>query len=161
MSPIDVHRDIEATLSPDAIGYSTVTKYLREIQVTHDGEPTRTSIEDECQRFIDKAILPAHAEEPFPSVQRIASKTLLPRTTVYYHLIGLLRMTVKHLSWVSHRLSPQQKVSRVQKAHEFLAVLKSAKHNSWMSIITLDESFFYMHTDFERMWFPVDEAPET
>jgi hypothetical protein len=30
-----------------------------------------------------------------------------------------------------------------------------------MSTITLDESFFYIHTDFEHMWLPVDEAPET
>jgi hypothetical protein len=34
MSALDIHKDIEAILGPDAIGYSTVTKYLRETQVT-------------------------------------------------------------------------------------------------------------------------------
>jgi hypothetical protein len=48
--------DIEATLGPDTIGYSTITKPLRETQVTHDSELTPISIEDECQRFIGKAI---------------------------------------------------------------------------------------------------------
>jgi hypothetical protein len=27
-------------------------------------------------------------------------------------------------------------------------------------MITLDESFFDVHTDFEQMWLPIDEAPE-
>jgi hypothetical protein len=46
---------------------------------------------------------------------------------------------------------------------EFLLILKSAKHNSWKTIITLDDSFFffYMHTDFEQMWLGKDEAPKT
>jgi hypothetical protein len=42
-----------------------------------------------------------------------------------------------------------------------VAVLKSAKHNSWKNVIALDDSFFYMHTEFEQMQFPRDEAPET
>jgi hypothetical protein len=57
MSVMDIHKDIEATLGPDAIGHSTVTKYLREPQVTQDSGSTSTSIEDEFQRFINKAIL--------------------------------------------------------------------------------------------------------
>jgi hypothetical protein len=44
MSAVGIHKDIEATLAPDAIGYSTVTKYLREAQITHDSEPSPTSI---------------------------------------------------------------------------------------------------------------------
>jgi hypothetical protein len=69
-------------------------------------------------------------------------------------------MTVKHLRWVPHRVSPEQKSSRVQKPQELLAVLKSAKHNSWKNIITPDESYFYMHTDFGHMSLPKDEALE-
>jgi hypothetical protein len=43
-------------------------------------------IEDWPQRIIDKGILLALAEEPFASVRRVASKTLISRTTVYPHL---------------------------------------------------------------------------
>jgi hypothetical protein len=149
MSSIDIRKDIEATLCPDAIGHSTFTKYLREIQVTHDNELTPTSIEDECQGLIDKATLLELAEEPFASVCRIASKTLISRMKVYRRLVGPLGMTVKHLHWVPHRLSLQQNGSRVQKAQEHLAVFKLAKHNSLKKTITPDESFFYLHTDFE------------
>jgi hypothetical protein len=158
MSAIDIHKDIEATFGQNAIGYSTVTRYLRDTQVTHDSESTPTSIEEECQRLIDKATLLALAEEPFPSVRRIASKALIPGTAVYPHLVGPLGMIVKDVRWVIHWLSPQQKVSRVQKAQELLPVHKSAKHNSWENIITLDESYFAKHTSFEQMWFPREEA---
>jgi hypothetical protein len=68
---------------------------------------------------------------------------------------------MRHLRWVPHRLSPQWKGSRVHKAQEFLAVLKSAKHNSWKNSLPLDESFFYMQIDFQQMRLPRDEAPET
>jgi hypothetical protein len=113
MSTIDIHKDSEVTIVPDAIGDSTVTEYLRETQVTRSSEPTPISIEDECQRLIDKAILLALAEEPFASIRRIASRTLIPRTTVYRHLVGSLGMTLKHLRWVPERLSPQQNGNRV------------------------------------------------
>jgi hypothetical protein len=130
MSAIEIHKEIEATLGPDAIGYSTVTKYLQETQAIHDSESTPTPIEDECQRLIDKAILLPLAEEPFASFRRIASKTLISRAIVYCHLVAPPGMTVKLLRWVPHRLSPQQKGSRVQEAQTFPAVFKSTKVRS-------------------------------
>jgi hypothetical protein len=96
-----------------------------------------------------QAILLARAEGPFASVRRVASKTLIPGTAVYRHLAGGVGMAVKHLRSLPRRLSPQQKGSRVQKAHELLAVLKSAKHDSLTNVITLDESFLHVHTEFE------------
>jgi hypothetical protein len=107
ISAIDIHMDIEAILRPDAIGQSMVTKYMRETQVTNDSEPTPTEIEDECQRPFDKAILPALAQECFASFRRIAAKALVPRTTVYRHLVGTLGMTARQLRYVPHRLSRQ------------------------------------------------------
>jgi hypothetical protein len=127
----------------------------------HDSEPTPTSIEDWCQRLIDKAVLLALAEGSFRSVQRIASKTLIPRSPVDGHLIRPLGMAMNHLPWVPQRTSPQQKGRRIQKFQELLAVLKSAKYNSWKNTITFGESFFYMHTEFEQMSLRRDEAPRT
>jgi hypothetical protein len=115
MNAIDIHKDIEANLGLDAIDSSTVTKCLRETQVTHNSGPTPTSIEDECQRVIDKSILIALAEGPFASVRRIASKTPIPRTTIYRHLVGPVGMIVKPLGWDAPRPSPQQKGRRVRK----------------------------------------------
>jgi hypothetical protein len=47
------------------------------------------------------------------------------------------------------------------KAQQLLAVLKSAKDNSWKNIVTLNQFFFYLHTDFEQESLPRDEAPGT
>jgi hypothetical protein len=127
MSAIDIDKDIQATSGPDAIGYSTGTKHLRETQITPNSEPPPTSIEDECQTPIDKTILLALAEESFASVRRTASKTEIPRTTVHCHLVGPLSMTVKRLRWVLHRLSAQQSVSRVQKAQELTELSEIAR----------------------------------
>jgi hypothetical protein len=57
MTALHFHKDIEATLGPNAKSYSTVTKYRREAQITHDSEPTPTLIEDDGQKLTDKAIL--------------------------------------------------------------------------------------------------------
>jgi hypothetical protein len=67
MSPIAIQKEIEATLGPDAIGYSPVAEYIRETQIAHDSELTPTLIEDECPRLVDKVILLALADEPFTS----------------------------------------------------------------------------------------------
>jgi hypothetical protein len=138
MSAIDIHKDTEATLGPYANRHPTVTKDLRETRVTHGNERTPISIEDECQKLIDKVVLLALADESFASFRQTAPKKLIPMTRVYPHLIGPLCMTVKHLRCAPHRLSSQQKGIRVQKAQGLLTVLKSAKHNSWKSIITPD-----------------------
>jgi hypothetical protein len=126
-STIDIHTDIEATLGPSGISHSPVTKYLREAQVTHGSEPTRTLIEDEGQRLIGEAIFVALAEKAFASVRRIASKAPIPRTTFCRHLVGQPGMTIKHLCWVPPTLSSQRKGICLQKAHEILLVLRSAK----------------------------------
>jgi hypothetical protein len=49
----------------------------------------------------------------------------------------------------------------IPKVEELLPVLKSTKHNFWKTNITLDASFFYVHTDFEQRWLLRDEEPET
>jgi hypothetical protein len=96
MSAIDIQQDTEATLGLSAISRSTVTKYLREAQIIHNSEPTPKLIVDEGQKLIDEAILPALAEGPFAFVRRIASKTLIPRSPVFRHLVGSLGMAGKH-----------------------------------------------------------------
>jgi hypothetical protein len=61
MNATDIHKNIEATLGPSAICYSTINKSLREDHVTHHSELIPILIEDEGQRHIDEAILLALA----------------------------------------------------------------------------------------------------
>jgi hypothetical protein len=43
-----------------------------------------------------------------------------------------------------------EKVTRFQRAQEFLAVLQSVQHQGWQYIVTLDESWFYWNIDLEQ-----------
>jgi hypothetical protein len=40
------------------------------------------------------------------------------------------------------------------------SVFQSMKRNGWKYIATLDESWFYLSTDYESIWFPHDELPD-
>jgi hypothetical protein len=61
-------------------------KYLRKAQISHDSEPTQISIDYQSQKLVNKEIFMTLAENPFACIRRIASLTLIPRTTVYRHL---------------------------------------------------------------------------
>jgi hypothetical protein len=48
-----------------------------------------------------------------------------------------------NLRWVSHALNSSQKAERVTLSHEILAVLESDRRNSFQTVITGDESWFF------------------
>jgi hypothetical protein len=94
-------------------------------------------------------------------VRRIARATHLPPTTVYRRLRDTLGFTVRHLRWVPHILSDQQKQRRVECSRELLTLLESQQRRDWQDIVTLDESWFYFTTDHEQIWLPSEgRVPE-
>jgi hypothetical protein len=75
-----IDNELVAVLSPDAIGYSTVTNYLRQRHIPSTlceipDEPTATVIEN--------AILDALEKQPFSSIRELAQLTCIPRSTVH------------------------------------------------------------------------------
>jgi hypothetical protein len=105
---IDIHMGFKAIISPHAMGYCMVTKYLRGAQVSHAGESAQISIENAGHKMTDKAILIGFAEDPAASVRPMASRTLIQMTTVYCYLGGLLDIAVGHLRSVPDTLSSQR-----------------------------------------------------
>jgi hypothetical protein len=89
----------------------------------------------ECQKqkldFVDETILIALEEELYSSICQISQNTLLSKSTAYHHLIGSLGYEVKHLRWVPHRLSEEQKI-RVQKSIELFCF--SINETQWMEV---------------------------
>jgi AraC-like DNA-binding protein len=160
-SAIEIHNDLVETLGAEAVGYSTVTHYLRD-----ESFPDRNTVapdEKDVARNnrIDKAILTALAERPFSSVRQIATQTCLARSTVHRHLTQSLGFTVRHLHWIPHRLSDNQKEIRVRLSQELLQILQRQQARAWHDIVTLDESWFYFQTDHERIWLtPEQPVPD-
>jgi hypothetical protein len=119
-----IHDDIVATLGPDAVSYSSVTRYLREARFpTSKPEPYPTDVQRDLDDS-DRAILAALEDRPFASVRQLSRLAHLPSTTVYRRLIQSLGFVARHLRWVPHALSDAQKGERVNLSRRLLGMLE-------------------------------------
>jgi hypothetical protein len=157
----EIHRDLEETLVPEAIASSTVTFHLRapRLRTANEGEEEQGEVTPVAE--VDETILKALADEPFSSVRELEWHTCLSRTAVHRHLTRSLGFTVRHIRWVPHRLSDDQKRMRVSVSSELLRLLEQQERRAWHDVITLDEFWFYFSTDHEFIWLaPGEDIPE-
>jgi hypothetical protein len=62
---------------------------------------------------------------------------------------------------VPHTLADAQKGKRVNLPRRLLRILEVQRDPAWHDIVTLDESWPYLSTDYEFVWLPRDEkVPE-
>jgi hypothetical protein len=155
-----IHDHLVRTLGKDVVAYSTKTKYAHSAQFSGRKEATSPEAPDVEHSPVDEAILTALAEFQFPfsSVRELSRRICLPRSTVHRHrhLTQSLRFTVRHLRWVPHVLTVEQKQIRVQMAIKLLQVLSVQVTRPWHDIVTLDESWSYLFSEHGLMW----TAPE-
>jgi hypothetical protein len=97
MSAREVHDDIVATLGPEAVSYSSVTRDPREARFPPSKpEPDPADV----QRDFDdsgQTILAALEDSALASVRQLSRLTHLPSTTVYRRLTQSLGFVVRHL----------------------------------------------------------------
>jgi hypothetical protein len=100
MSAREIHSDIVATLGPDAVSYSSVTRYLLKTRFP----PSKPQFHPaDVQRDLDDsdhAILAALEDSPFASMRQLSRLTYLSSTTVYRRLIQSLGFVTCHFRWV-------------------------------------------------------------
>ena len=77
MNPKEIHSDLVATLGTKVLGYSTVTRWLREVQLEQSSETAVDFTEDAEVDEIDEAILSQLEVQPFGSVRNIGRLTRL------------------------------------------------------------------------------------
>jgi hypothetical protein len=109
----EIHDDIVASRGPNAVSYSSVTRYLHEAQFLPSKPESHPA---DIQRDLDdsdQTILVALEDSPFASVRQLSRLTHLSSTTVYRHLTQSLGFGARHLRWVPHALSDAQKGERV------------------------------------------------
>jgi hypothetical protein len=156
-----IHADLVETLGVNAVAYSTVTKYARSARFVTDKEAIEPEPRDTGSGHVDQAILTALDDYPFLSVRELSRMICLPRSTVHRHLTQSLRFTIRHLRWVPHFLTIEQKALRVQMAGELLGILSIQSRRQWHDIVTLDESWFYWCSDHDLMWLrPGETVPD-
>jgi hypothetical protein len=136
-----IHNNRVRILGKDAVAYSTATKYARSAEFSGRKEATPPEAPDVERSPVDVAILIALAEFPFPfsSARGLWRRICLPRSTVHRHrhLAQLLRFTVRHLRWVPHFLTAEQKQIPVQMAIELLQILSVQSARQWHDIVTV------------------------
>jgi DNA-binding transcriptional ArsR family regulator len=147
-----IHDDLVRTLEKDAVAYSTMTRYAHSAQFSGRKETTPPEAPDVERSPVDEAILTALAEFPFSSASELSRRISLPRSTVHRHLTQSLCFTVRHLRWVPHFLTVEQKQIRVQMAIELLEVLSVQSTRQWHNIVTLDKSWIDLFNEYGLMW---------
>jgi hypothetical protein len=154
MSAREIHDNIVATLGPDAMSYSSVTYYLREARFPPSKpEPHPADV----QRDLDdssQAILAALEDSPFALVRQLSRLTHLLSTTVYHLLTQSLGFVAHLLRWMPHALSDAQKGERVNLSRRLLRMPEVQRDRVWHDIVTVDESWFCLSTDYEFAWLP-------
>jgi uncharacterized membrane protein len=151
MNSREIHSDLVATLGTKVLGCSTVTRWLREAQLDLFSETAVDFTEDAEVDEIAESILSAVEVQPFGSVRDIVRPTRLARSTVNWHLTRLLGFLVRHLRWIGYVLTEEKKRIRVSNSEQLLAILQEPQGSSRRDLVTLDESWFYLHTDHERI----------
>jgi hypothetical protein len=97
LSTRENHDDIVATLGPDAVSFSSVTRYLREAPFPPSKpEPYPADVQRGLNDS-DQVILPALDDNPFASVRQLSRPNHLPSTTVYRRLTQSLGFVARQL----------------------------------------------------------------
>jgi len=65
----------------------------------------------------------------------------------------------KHLKWIPHKLSSEQKSKRASSCLMMLEQFKVAKHQGWTYFVTCDESWFYLDNYHDSAWVPEEDPP--
>jgi hypothetical protein len=93
----EIHDGTAATLGPDAVSYSSVTRHLREARfLLSKPEPHPADVQIDLDDLA-LAILAALEDGPFVSVRHLSRVTYLPSTTVYRRLTQSLGFVARHL----------------------------------------------------------------
>jgi hypothetical protein len=152
MNAKEVHNDLRATLGPKVPGSSTVPRWSREAQLDQFFETVVHFTEEAETDEIDEAILSALEVQPFGSMCDIARLARLACSTVNCHLTRSLGFEVRHLRWIAHVLTEQQRKIRVSNSEQLLIFLQEQHGCSWRAFMALDKFWFCSRTDHERIW---------
>ena len=159
--PKKIQSEINDTFHKNIIGYSTVTKYIRESKIPLKSD-ANVKEDIKLDHFhLHQLILKVLKDYPFSSIREISEITGIPKSSVYDMLTRELHFVLVHLKWVPHFLNSSQKVARVEISKSLLKTLQKASHQNYIFFYTGDESWFYLSTDYEIQWIEEGEKPAT
>ena len=155
----EIHNFLKAELGDKAIGYSTVTKYLREQKFSEESSSSNNETIPYWDYKKDEKIQEALHENPFLSVRGISAQTGIASSSVHWILTSRMKYKNKKLQKVPHTLTCDMKRKRVEGSKLLLKYLAMMKKNNFRYFSTGDESFFKYDLKRKTIWLPEDENP--
>jgi predicted DNA-binding transcriptional regulator AlpA len=118
-------------LGENTISYSTDGTYVRIFALSTKEITISIVLELEGGFSLDDHIALVLSEEPFLSAPQVAVKVMISKSTVYRHLTQTMRRKSRHLQGDPHSWTQSEKMNRVQRATELLALLQSIRRQEW------------------------------
>jgi AraC-like DNA-binding protein len=115
-----IHQELVQTFGFEAVAYHTAARYLRAAKFLAQRKEARDGTGVTRTDSVNIAILKALIDNPLFSVPELSRLTGLSRSTVHRHMTESLGFTVRHLHWISHRLSGDQKTISVSLPRQLL-----------------------------------------
>ncbi|XP_054165744.1 histone-lysine N-methyltransferase SETMAR-like [Oppia nitens] len=144
----EIHQRINTVLGHNTVGFSTVTKWVREFKrgrqsledTPKQGRPVSVNTPENAAIVED--IIRA---DPSVTYHELEQKSGIPGTTLRRICADQLKVQKKLCRFVPHRLSDEQKKDRLEKCQQNLKLWKKGKDNTINKIVTGDEVYVYYY----------------
>jgi histone-lysine N-methyltransferase SETMAR len=136
----------------DAYCLRSVYFWIQQLRLGREDLHNIPSPGREPDELIPQAILDVINEDPYASATNIADTLRIALSTVCRYLKDVLGMKYRHMRWVPHTLSADQKQNRVDHAESMLRDLKKHESSGFNFIFTGDESWIFYDNPRKKMW---------
>jgi hypothetical protein len=152
-----IHQCLVDLFGDKAIGYSTITRTIRQLNWTAPETPKGRP----ANFFIDSTILKVLNGDPTVSMRQITQEVNLSASTAFYVVTTRINYIYRRCRLVPHNLFKQQKIDRLRQSYKLLEILQNSKRLCWRFILTGDESWFFYVNSHRKLWhLPESDFPE-
>lgn len=105
----------------------------------HCGRPKTVCVPERVDE-VDKII----TQNPRITIAELVEETGISQGSMYTIVTVYLQLTSRCSRWVPHALSPEQKMQRVEAAHDWMAIFENTSDADLLQrVVVVDEKYFY------------------
>jgi hypothetical protein len=141
---------LQAQFAEHGYQFRTVQFWITDIRrsrqdVHNEIDSGKLSLDD-----FDGKFLTIFEKSPFESADSIAERLLIPHPIVLRHLLDCIGFKSFHLHWMPHLLTDDLREKRRDHVRAILPFLQGPERDSWLHLMTGDESWFFFNTSSYR-----------
>jgi histone-lysine N-methyltransferase SETMAR len=144
--------EIREHYGDEALSITQIYYWLRKVRLgetdlSDRGHPGRTPDES-----LAAVIAAKHERDRHLSARKLAKSLGISPTTVCHYFTDVLGLKLRHMRWVPHTLTLEQKDKRAQLAGSMLIALEKHRASGFHFMFTGDESWLFYHYERECVW---------